>query len=150
MPHCRAQPQVTHCRTVNTSVSSTVFKPWGRYTAELKPMAASYRYQPVMPTGNCEVGVAAVVGVADGERDNAAVGMRDGDTVGDTDTDEIPVTVTATLHVDVEKHPTLKIRVGALVARPGTVYVKMELPPAVPQESSSNASCLPLVSTSRI
>ena len=33
-------------------------------------MLASYRYQPVMVTGNCEVGVAAAVGATeDGEGD---------------------------------------------------------------------------------
>ena len=85
----------------------------------------------------------------DGEGDGA-VGVDDGAAVGDSETDEMPVTVTVALQVDVEKQPIFKVIVGMLVAGPGTVYVKVELPPAVPQESSSKASCLSFLSTSRI
>ena len=87
-----------------------------------------------------------------GERDDTD-SLDDGDTVGSndgSDKDEMPVIVTFAIHVKVEKQPILKVIVGVFVTGPGTVYVKVELPPAVPQESSSKASCLSFLSTSRM
>jgi hypothetical protein len=87
-----------------------------------------------------------------GERDDTD-SLDDGNTVGSNDgrdKDEMPVIVTFAVHVKVEKQPILKVIVGVFVTGPGTVYVKVELPPAVPQESSSKASCLSFLSTSRM